>query len=116
MDSFPKELEEAATIDGCGDYRLFWSIVLPTLRPGLIVVVIWQFLTSWNEFFLALAVMLNQDIKTLPLVPMQYQGVYFGQPGNLFAILVIITIPLIIFYILVQRYFVQGLLSGAVKA
>lgn len=116
MDSFPKELEEAATIDGCGDYRLFWSIVLPTLQPGLIVVVIWQFLTSWNEFFLALIVMLNQDMKTLPLVPMQYQGTYFGQPGALFAILVIITIPLIIFYIVVQRYFVQGLMSGAVKA
>jgi raffinose/stachyose/melibiose transport system permease protein len=115
MDNFPRELEEAAVIDGCNDLRLFWSIVLPTLRPGLIVVVIWQFLTSWNEFFLALVVMLDKDMKTLPLVPMQYQGVYFGQPGALFAILVLITVPLIIFYILVQRYFVRGLLSGAVK-
>lgn len=115
MDTFPRELEEAAVIDGCGDWRLFWSIVLPTLRSGLIVVVIWQFLTSWNEFFLALAVMLDKAWKTLPLVPMQYEGVYFGIPGALFAILVVITVPLLIFYILVQRSFVRGLLSGAVK-
>jgi raffinose/stachyose/melibiose transport system permease protein len=115
MDTFPQELEDAALIDGCGSWRLYWSIVLPSLRPGIIVVVIWQFLTSWNEFFLALIVMTDKNMKTLPLVPMQYQGFYFSQPGDLFAILVVMTLPLIVFYILVQRYFVAGFLGGAVK-
>lgn len=115
MDGFPSELEDAATVDGCSANRLFFTIVLPILRPGIIVVVIWQFLTSWNEFFLALVVMSKKAMKTLPLIPMQYKGFYFSQPGALFAILVLTTIPMIILYILVQRNFVRGLMSGAIK-
>jgi raffinose/stachyose/melibiose transport system permease protein len=115
MDSFPKDLEDAATIDGCGNWRLFWNIVLPILQPGIIVVVVWQFLTSWNEFFLALVVMSEKTMKTLTLIPMQYQGFYFSQPGALFAILVIISIPIIVFYMFVSRHFIQGLMSGAIK-
>lgn len=115
MDNFPTEIEEAAKVDGCSNFILFFKIVLPTLRPGIIVVVIWQFLTTWNEFLLALVVMSEKNMKTLTLVPMLYQGQYFSQPGALFAILVIISIPMIVFYILVQKYFVQGLMSGSVK-
>ncbi len=115
MDSFPAELEDAATVDGCNDYRLFANIVIPTLKPGLVVIIIWQFLTSWNEFFLALVTINDKNLKTLTLIPMQYQGFYFSQPGCLFAILVIISIPMIVFYALVQKNFVKGLMSGAVK-
>lgn len=115
MDTFPKDLEDAATVDGCGIWRLFFQIVLPVIRSGIIVVVIWQFLTSWNEFFLALVTMSETTMKTLTLIPMQYQGFYFSQPGALFAILVIICIPMILFYIVVQKYFVRGMLSGAIK-
>lgn len=115
MDEFPIELEEAAMIDGCGTVRLFSMIVVPLLRPGIIVIVIWQFLTSWNEFFLALVIMNKKETMTLPLIAQQYQGMYFSQPGALFATLVMITIPMIIFYICVQKQFVKGLVSGAVK-
>lgn len=115
MDGFPKDLEEAAVIDGCGYWRLCFSIVMPILRPGIIVVSIWQFLTSWNEFFLSLVTMTETRMKTLTLVPMQYTGFTFSKPGALFAILVIITIPMITFYIIVQRHFVAGLMSGSVK-
>lgn len=115
MDSFPAELEDAATVDGCNDYRLFANIVVPSLKPGLVVVIIWQFLTSWNEFFLALVTINDKNLKPLTLIPMQYQGFYFSQPGCLFAILVIISIPMIVFYALVQKNFVKGLMSGAVK-
>jgi ABC-type glycerol-3-phosphate transport system permease component len=115
MDSFPRELEDAAIVDGCGNWRLFWFIVLPVLQPGIIVVVVWQFLTSWNEFFLALVVMSDKTMKPLTLIPMQYQGFYFSQPGALFAILVIISIPIIVFYIFVSRHFIHGLMSGAIK-
>lgn len=115
MMGIPKELEEAAIIDGCGTVTLFLKIVVPLLKPGIIVIAIWQFLTSWNEFFLALCTMTQKTTKTLPLIAQQYQGMYFSQPGALFATLVMITIPMVIFYICVQKQFVKGLTSGAVK-
>lgn len=115
MAAVPHELEEAAIIDGCGTVRLFWQIICPLLKPGIIVVVIWQFLTSWNEFFLALCTMTDAKKQTLPLVAQQYNGSYFSQPGALFAALTIITIPTLIFYVIVQKQFVKGLTAGAVK-
>lgn len=115
MDSFPKDMEDAAIIDGCGNWRLFFQIVLPMLRPGIIVVVIWEFMTCWNEFFLALVTMSEQRMKPLPLIPMQYSGMYFSQPNSLFAILVLVSIPMILFYVIMSRRFMQGLMSGAIK-
>ncbi len=115
MVAVPHELEEAATVDGCGIVRLFIQIVCPMLKPGIIVIVIWQFLTSWNEFFLALCTMTDMKMQTLPLVAQQYNGSYFSQPGCLFAALTIITIPTLIFYTAVQKQFVKGLTTGAVK-
>jgi raffinose/stachyose/melibiose transport system permease protein len=115
MDSFPKDLEDAATIDGCGNWRLFFQIIMPMMRPGIIVVVIWEFMTCWNEFFLALVTMSEQTMKPLPLIPMQYSGLYFSQPNSLFAILVLVSIPMILFYIFMSRKFMQGLMSGAIK-
>jgi len=115
MMAVPRELEEAAIVDGCGMVRLFVQIICPMLRPGIVVIVIWQFLTSWNEFFLALCTMTDAAKQTLPLVAQQYNGSYFSQPGSLFAVLTIITIPTLIFYILVQKQFVKGLTAGAVK-
>lgn len=115
MVAIPREMEEAATVDGCGIIRLFVQIICPMLKPGIVVIVIWQFLTSWNEFFLALCTMTDAKKQTLPLVAQQYNGAYFSQPGALFAALTIITIPTLIFYVIVQKQFVKGLTSGAVK-
>lgn len=115
MAGVPKELEEAAVIDGCGMGKLFLKIVCPLLKPGIVVIVIWQFLTSWNEFFLAMCTLTKDTVKTLPLVAQQYNGAYFSQPGTLFAALTLITIPMLIFYVLVQKQFVKGLTAGAVK-
>lgn len=115
MAGIPHELEEAAVIDGCGMVRLFVQIVCPLLKPGIVVIVIWQFLTSWNEFFLSMCTMTQESMKTLPLIAQQYNGAYFSQPGTLFAALTLITIPMLVFYILVQKQFVRGLTAGAVK-
>ncbi len=115
MESIPRELEEAAMVDGYGIVRLFIQIIFPLLKPGLVVVSIWQFLTSWNEFFLALCTLTDKSMQTLPLIAQQYNGAYFSQPGSLFAALTIITIPTLIFYIIFQNQFVNGLTSGAVK-
>lgn len=115
MSGIPKELEEAAIIDGCNTPKIYLNIVMPLLRPGIVVVAIWTFLTCWNEFFLALCTMTKATTKTLPLIAQQYQGVYNSQPGVLFAILVTITVPMVIFYVIVQGQFVKGMTSGAVK-
>jgi raffinose/stachyose/melibiose transport system permease protein len=115
MDESPKDLFEAAMIDGCNIWQMFISVALPLVKPALIFVAIWQFIVTWNEFFLALIVMTDSAHKTVTLVPMQYSGMYMANPGALFAILVIIAIPLLVLYTFVQRYFVAGLISGAVK-
>jgi raffinose/stachyose/melibiose transport system permease protein len=115
MDDSPRDLFEAAMIDGCTTLQMFLHVALPLVKPALIFVAIWQFIVTWNEFFLALVVMTDSEHKTVTLVPMQYSGMYMANPGALFAILVIIALPLILLYIFVQRYFIAGLLAGAVK-
>lgn len=115
MRGIPMELEEAACIDGCNIVQLYIKIVVPMLKPGIVVVAIWTFLTCWNEFFLALCTMTKATTKTLPLIAQQYKGVYNSQPGILFAILIIITIPMMVFYSIVQKQFVKGMTAGAVK-
>jgi raffinose/stachyose/melibiose transport system permease protein len=115
MDDSPRDLFEAAMIDGCTTLQMFFHVALPLVKPALIFVAIWQFIVTWNEFFLALVVMTDSEHKTVTLVPMQYSGMYMANPGALFAILVIIALPLILLYVFVQRYFIAGLLAGAVK-
>ena len=115
METFPVELLDAAAVDGATTWQVFIGIVLPILRPSLVFIGIWEFITCWNEFFLALVVMSEDAKKTLALVPQQYGGVYQGDPGALFAVLVMCALPLIAIYLIVQRWFVAGLLEGAVK-
>jgi|GEM_PF-58985 len=115
MHDLPRDVFEASILDGVGGWRLLTLIVVPMLRPCLIFVAVWQFITSWNEFFLALTIETKDAMKTLPLIPQQYSGVYLGNPGALFAILCLVAGPLILLYLAVQRWFVGGLLEGAVK-
>jgi raffinose/stachyose/melibiose transport system permease protein len=115
MEESPRDLFEAARVDGCNSWQTYVNVALPLVRPALVFVAIWQFIVSWNEFFLALIVMTDSEMKTLTLVPMQYSGLYMGNPGALFAVLALIALPLIILYVVVQRAFVHGLLAGAVK-
>ncbi|ACI58210.1 binding-protein-dependent transport systems inner membrane component (plasmid) [Rhizobium leguminosarum bv. trifolii WSM2304] len=115
MEDAPRELFEAARVDGCNAWQTYWHVALPLVRPALVFVTIWQFIVTWNEFFLALIVLTRAEMKTLTIVPMQYSGLYMANPGALFAILTLIALPLILLYILVQRAFVRGLLVGAVK-
>lgn len=115
MEDSPAELFEAARVDGCNAWQVYWHVALPLIRPALVFVAIWQFIVTWNEFFLALIVMTEAEMKTLTIVPMQYSGLYMSNPGALFAVLTLIALPLILLYIVVQRAFVRGLLAGAVK-
>jgi raffinose/stachyose/melibiose transport system permease protein len=115
MDDSPRDLFEAAVIDGCTAWQLFGHVAIPLIKPAVIFVAVWQFIVTWNEFFLALIVMTDSSHKTVTLVPMQYSGMYMANPAALFAILVIIAVPLLLLYTFVQKYFIAGLLSGAVK-
>jgi raffinose/stachyose/melibiose transport system permease protein len=115
MDNFPRELEEAAVIDGATRSRILWQIMVPVLVPSLLVVGIWQFLYSWNEFFLALVVMSAPSMQTVPLMPLAFQGPYMADPGALFAALSIISVVPMVVYAALQRWFVGGLMAGSIK-
>ncbi|MEW7009640.1 carbohydrate ABC transporter permease [Lentilitoribacter sp. EG35] len=115
FEALPKSLEEAATIDGVPQYKFFWFIALPLSWPALTVVVIFQFMTSFNEFVLALVTMDSDHLKPLSLVPLIYSGQFFTQPGAMFATLTIITVPVIVVYVVMQRFMIGGLTAGAEK-
>ena len=115
MDGIPLELEEAAILDGAGSFTVLVRIIAPLTRPALLVVAVWQFLFSWNEFFLALVIMSRNDMKTLPLAPLFFEGPYMADPGKLFAILTLIGVVPMLFYAVLQRWFVSGLMAGGVK-
>ncbi|MDQ3225097.1 MAG: carbohydrate ABC transporter permease [Chloroflexota bacterium] len=111
----PRDLEDAARLDGCTSFQVFWQILLPLSWPAMAVVFIWQFMVSWNEFILALVLMQDEARKPLILVPLIYNGVYLSKPGALFAILAIITVPVVAIYLFMQRYFISGLTAGSLK-
>lgn len=112
---FPKEIEDAARIDGCSSFGILWRILLPSSWPALSVVIIWQFMISWNEFILALVTIESNAIKPLTLVPLIYSGQFMARPGAMFAILTIITVPIVTVYLFMQRYFVSTATGGAIK-
>ncbi|GAK58383.1 binding-protein-dependent transport systems inner membrane component [Candidatus Vecturithrix granuli] len=112
---FPKDIEDAARIDGCSSFGILWQIILPSSWPALSVVIIWQFMISWNEFILALVTIESNEIKPLTLVPLIYSGQFMARPGAMFAILTMITVPIVIMYLFMQRYFVSTATGGAIK-
>ena len=112
---FLKEIEEAAILDGCTPFGIYWRIMMPVSWPSIAVVIIWQFMISWNEFILALVTMSSNQTKPLTLVPLVYSGQFMMRPGPMFAILTLITIPVIVVYYLMQRFMVSGLTAGAVR-
>ena len=112
----PRELEEAAAVDGASRVRTIVSIVMPLLRPGLIATAMFTFISAWNEFFFALVLLQDPQLKTLPLVLARFVGAE-GQVqfGPLAAASVLATVPSLVFFAFLQRRLTSGLLSGAVK-
>ena len=113
--AFPKEIEEAARLDGCSRFGIYWRVIMPLSWPALSVVVIFQFMTSFNEFILALVTIDTNGLKPLILVPLVYSGQFMTRPGPMFAVLTLTTIPVIAVYYFMQRYMVRGLTSGGVE-
>ncbi|MEE1026837.1 MAG: carbohydrate ABC transporter permease [Acutalibacteraceae bacterium] len=111
----PMEIEEAAVVDGCNPVRMFFSVIFPILRPTAITVAILNAMWIWNDYLLPYLVIGN-DYKTLPIAIQYLQGGYGSRDmGALMAMLVLAIIPIIVFYLICQKYIIKGVVAGAVK-
>ena len=114
MRSIPKDLDEAAYIDGCGKLRLYFNIILPITKPAIATVFIVDFLNTWNEFLLQSILITSDSLRTVPNGLMSFIGEYGTDYGLLNAGVLISIVPVLAVYLTFQRYFVEGM-SGAVK-
>jgi putative chitobiose transport system permease protein len=112
--SVPKEIEEAAIIDGCGIFRVWWNIILPLVKPTLAALSVFSFISVWNSFIWPLIILKNDDLYPLALGLAYLSGTFGSDVRALSAGTVLSLIPVIIFYVAMQRYFVSGI-QGAVK-
>jgi N,N'-diacetylchitobiose transport system permease protein len=113
----PIELEEAAYLDGASWGRMFWSVLLPLVAPGLVATSIFSFITAWNEFIFAMTMLGGAtENYTVAIGLRSFFGVHSNDWGAIMAASTIITVPVMIFFILVQRRLASGLTAGAVKA
>jgi multiple sugar transport system permease protein len=118
FEAVPRELEEAAVIDGCNSWQVLVRVFLPAIVPAIITVSLFAFITSWNEFLAALVLMNKDSAFTLPLVlaaARQQTSIGGTDWGMLQAGITISIIPCMAFYLLLQKYYVSGFLNGAVK-
>lgn len=115
FETLPGELRDSARVDGAGEFRIFWKVMLPLAGPGVATLVIFQFMFTWNEFILANTLL--QTPEKLPLQPVLYSlsGQYSTNWPVLTAALVISVIPIVVVYVRMQRQFVAGLTMGALK-
>ncbi len=115
LDSLPKELFEAARVDGSSDFGMYKMIALPLLRPGMATVAIFTALGSWNEFLLANIYVQNDDYKTIPAGLLAFSTKYVTDYQLLFAALTVVTVPMIIVYVVFNKQVVAGLTEGSLK-
>ncbi|MFA9380462.1 MAG: carbohydrate ABC transporter permease [Acetanaerobacterium sp.] len=115
MMGIPKEMEEAACIDGCGVWRSFLLIILPIIRPAIITVIILTFMNFWNEFVVASTIVQRQALNTLPIGLQAFQGEFSVNWGAMSAGIVISIIPVLICYILFNDIIDKSVVAGALK-
>jgi multiple sugar transport system permease protein len=116
FEAIPRELEEAALLDGCTSFTMLYRVMLTLVSPGIVTVVIFAFINAWNEFLAALIFMTDQDKFTLPVLLSNVQSGLFGLDwGALQAGVIVAIIPCAVIFLLLQRYYLQGLMGGAVK-
>jgi ABC-type glycerol-3-phosphate transport system permease component len=116
FETIPKELDEAMIIDGAGPWRRYWNLALPLSKPALATCVIFAFLGTWDEFAWALTVLNDVEVRTLPIAIALFQGQHSTSWGLVFAASLLAIVPVLIVYIVFQRFFVAGLTSGAIKS
>lgn len=115
INQVPRELDEAATIDGAGHFRIFWSIILPNIRPALATLTVFAFMGSWNSFLWPLVVLRKPELQTLPVALAGLQGQYTTEWDVIMAGSVVSILPMLALYIFAQKYVIQGVASSGLK-
>lgn len=113
--AIPREMEEAAIVDGCNVFQVFWKVLLPMVKPSLAVLAIFTFIGSWGEFLWPSIVLTKEAMYTLPVGVNNLQGMFSSNWRYIAAGSIISTIPIIIFFLCMQKYFISGENEGAVK-
>ena len=111
----PRDLEDAARIDGASHLEIFWRIMLPLSRPALAAVVILNGVWMWNDFFLGFILITEPNSMTLPVAVMAFRGTYLTKWGLIFASVIISAVPVVAAYLVLSRQFIAGLTAGSVK-
>jgi lactose/L-arabinose transport system permease protein len=114
LKSFPKDIIQAARVDGANEFKIFFSIVVPSMKSTYAAAAIYSFMTSWNAYLWPLIVLQSDKQKTVTLLISSLSSAYFPEYGVIMAAIVIATLPMIIIFFALQKYFVKGM-TGAVK-
>jgi raffinose/stachyose/melibiose transport system permease protein len=114
--SVPRSLVEAARLDGASSWSTLWRVIMPLARPAVLTMVVLVFMWTWNEFLLALVMVSDEDLRTAPLGLAFFQGRNTSDEGLLASGALIVAAPVVLVYLFLQRHFIRGMLSGAVKA
>ncbi len=113
--NIPLELEEAAFIDGCTRWQTWWKIVFPLLKPTIATVAIIDAMAFWNDYLLPSLVLMKENLFTIPIATQAFYGTYTSDLGLIMAALLLAMLPILILYLLLQKFIVEGVTSGAVK-
>lgn len=113
--SLPREIEESAIIDGANSFVVFFQIMMPLAAPAVSTVAVFSFLGAWDEYLLALNFLTSEELRTLPIAIANFRGQHATNWGLVFAGSLTAVIPTVLLFIFFQRYFIQGLTSGAVR-
>lgn len=113
--TIPIELDEAAMLEGCGKFKTFYKIIVPILKPITVTVAVLDALWAWNEFNVSLLVLQKNEVKTIPMQQYVFFGEHSADYNMAFAAAVISMIPIVLFFIIMQKHIVEGMTAGAVK-
>ena len=117
FEAIPRTLDEAALVDGCGSFSVLWRVLIPAVKPGLITVGLFAFLTAWNDFMAPLILISDTNRMTLPLAIANLRGQVQGvvDYGATEAGVVVLALPCVVLFLVLQRHYVRGFMSGALK-
>lgn len=115
FDTIPRDLEEAAIMDGASQWTIFTKVILPLAKPAIVVTALFSFMTAWNEFILAATFLSDESMFTLPVMLQRFVGDYSTQWGYFAAGAILVSIPVMALFFKLQKYLVGGLTAGAVK-
>jgi multiple sugar transport system permease protein len=115
IEQIPRELDEAALLDGCSHYGVFWRVIVPTIRPALGATAMLAFLTAWNEYEFALVLTSSERVRTISVAVAYFLGEFTTEWNNIMAASAVATIPVIIVFFFFQKQLVSGLTGGALK-